>query len=505
MAKIGIAGFLHETNTFATDITTLAQFEQADAWPGLITGPQLFSDTQNMNLAISGFIDAMGPLQHTLVPLLWCSANPSGPVSQEAFDTIWAKLDALLDQSGPLDALFLDLHGAMVTQQYGDAEGVLLQRLRKKLGNAIAIVVALDFHANVSAAMVEHASGLLAYRSYPHVDMADTGRRAAQFLQRFLTSPPPACAFRQAPYIIPMPWQSTLAEPMASLMAETITETTSRTTATTTTTTKAQGSPKPDIWEAVITPGFPLADVADSGPAVTVYANTAQQANVEADRLYTLLMQAQDAFSGTLYCIDDAINYALVTHPHQTLILADTQDNPGGGAGGDTTDLLRALHDHNAQNACVGVVCDPDFATAACAAGTGQTITMALGGHCHIGAAGLHNTYTVMATGNGFFKGTGPFYKGCNMDLGPMARVRLGGIDIIVSSHKQQAADQAMFRHVGADPGQYRILVLKSSVHFRADFAALADEILVVEAPGVNTANLHKLRYKNLAAGKTVL
>jgi microcystin degradation protein MlrC len=487
MAKIGVAGFLHETNTFADDVTTLSRFEQADAWPGLITGQRLFDDTHDMNLAVSGFVNAMGAPEHTLVPLLWCSANPSGPVAQDAFDTIWARLDVLLDQSGPLDALFLDLHGAMVTERYGDAEGVLLQRLRRKLGNAIPIVAALDFHANVSAAMVEHASGLLAYRSYPHVDMADTGRRAAAFLRRLLASAPPARAFRQAPYIIPMPWQSTLAEPMAGLMDET------------------RNTSAPGVWEAVMTPGFPLADVADSGPAVTVYADTARQAEAEASRLHNLLMQARDAFSGTLYSIGEAMNYALVDHPRKTLILADTQDNPGGGAGGDTTDLLRALHDRNAQDACAGVVCDPDFAAAACHAGAGRTISMALGGRCGVGAPGLRGDYTVMATGNGRFKGTGPFYKGCNMDLGPMARVRLGGLDIIVSSHKQQAADQAMFRHVGAEPGQYRILVLKSSVHFRADFAPLADDILVVEAPGVNTADLHKLRYRNLAAGKIIL
>jgi microcystin degradation protein MlrC len=150
-------------------------------------------------------------------------------------------------------------------------------------------------------------------------------------------------------------------------------------------------------------------------------------------------------------------------------------------------------------------VCDPAFAAAAHEAGPGRVLDMALGGHSGIGGPGLQARYEVMQTGNGRFTGTGPFYLGCNMDLGPMARVRLGGLDIIVSSRKQQAADQAMFRHVGAEPASYRILALKSSVHFRADFAALADEILVVEAPGANIANLHTLRYRHLLPGTELL
>jgi len=487
MARIGIAGFLHETNTFASDITIFEHFAQADAWPGLITGAQLLSDTRDMNLAVSGFISAVDQTRHTLVPLLWCSANPSGPVEQAAFETIAAQIETRLDRHGPIDALFLDLHGAMVTQRHQDAEGVLLARLRARLGTRLPIVAALDFHANLSAAMVRHASGLLAYRTYPHVDMAQTGRRAAHFLQRLLAGRAPACAFRQVPYLIPMPWQTTLAEPMASIMAST------------------QSMDEPGIWDAVITPGFPLADVADSGPGILVYADTQAMADAAAQTLYDQMRQARARFSGTLHSIEQAMDRVLRRQPGETLILADTQDNPGGGGAGDTTDILHALHRHQARDVCAGIVCDPVFADAACAAGAGGTIDTALGGASGVGAPALPGRFQVVATGNGQFTGTGPFYLGCRMDLGPMALVRLEGLDIVVSSRKQQAADQAMFRHVGADPAAYRVLVLKSSVHFRADFAGLADDILVVGAPGVNTADLHALRYRRLRPGMAIL
>jgi microcystin degradation protein MlrC len=146
-------------------------------------------------------------------------------------------------------------------------------------------------------------------------------------------------------------------------------------------------------------------------------------------------------------------------------------------------------------------VCDAAFVAAATRAGVGARVDAPLGGGA-FGAPPLAGPFEVLALGSGRFVGTGPFYLGCQMDLGPMARVRCGdGLDIVVSSRKQQAADQAMFRHVGAEPAAYRILVLKSSVHFRADFAGLAHEILVVAAPGVNRAELRTLHYARLRPG----
>jgi microcystin degradation protein MlrC len=488
MARIGIAGFLHETNTFAPGLTAYEQFVEADAWPGLVTGARLLDETRGMNLAVSGFVAALARTAHEPVPLVWCSANPSGIVAQTAFDKVVGQIESLLDAAPPVDALFLDLHGAMVTEKHDDAEGVLLERLRARLGPDLPIVAALDFHANLSQRMVENTSGLIAYRTYPHVDMAETGARAARFLDHLLREPTPARAFRKLPYVIPMPWQSTLADPMDALMRLAI-----------------RTSEADHILEAQIVPGFPLADVADSGPGILVYADTRPAAEAAADALHAAMQSARDRFSGRLYSIQEAMSHVLDASPGQRFILADTQDNPGGGGAGDTTDLLRALHDQDVRNACAGVVCDPAFAAAAHEAGPGRVLDMALGGHSGIGGPGLQARYEVMQTGNGRFTGTGPFYLGCNMDLGPMARVRLGGLDIIVSSRKQQAADQAMFRHVGAEPASYRILALKSSVHFRADFAALADEILVVEAPGANIANLHTLRYRHLLPGTELL
>lgn len=479
MARIGIGGFLHETNTFSTQRTRLADFIAADAWPGLLSGDEMFEACAGVNLALSGFIDAS--VAHTRVPLVWCSANPSGPVTEDAFEAVALMLALAIRDAGPLDALFLDLHGAMVCEHLDDGEGELLKRLRAQVGPGVPIVAALDFHANISDAMVCHADVLVPYRTYPHVDMADTGRRAAQILERLLAGEKPSKAWRRLPFLIPMQWQSTLMAPAASLMARTI-----------------DACDAPGITLAAFAPGFPLADVPDSAPSVLVYAQAPEAAELLADDLASAVAQSADAFNGTLYSPVEAVATACRHAGAGVVILADTQDNPGGGANGDTTDLLHTLVAANAQAVLAGVVCDPVFAAAAHAAGVGATLRAGLGGASGIGAGPLVTEFDVIALGDGQFTGTGPFYRGCRMDLGPMARVRVHGVEIVVSSRKQQAADQAMFRHVGANPSDYRILALKSSVHFRADFTELADQILMVAAPGVNVADLRQLDYRHL-------
>ena len=486
MARIAVAGFLHETNTFAQCHTDLDAFLEADAWPGLLAGPALPGGVAGANLAVAGFIQAATAAGHQVLPLIWTSANPSGLVTRAAFERIWDILEQALRNAGAIDALFLDLHGAMAVEGIEDGEGELLGRLRVIVGAEMPLVAALDFHANVSPRMVALADGFTVYRSYPHVDMADSGARALALLQRFLAGESLHKAYRQLPFLIPMLWQSTLNEPMHSLMQMVADEE------------RASGAC------AALVPGFPLADVHDSGPSVLVYHADAAVADAVAQRLYDALLAQRAAFSGRLYSAAEAVAQALAHPDARPLILADTQDNPGGGGSGDTTDILHELVRRQASDACVGLLCDPAAAKAAHAAGIGATITLALGGQSGIGSPPLLGGYRVEALGSGEFIGTGPFYRGCRMALGPMARLSLNGIQILVSSHKQQAADQAMFRHLGLEPSTQRILVLKSSVHFRADFGPIARDILIVAASGENVADLRTLQYRRLRPGVAI-
>lgn len=487
MARIAVAGFQHETNTFAPLKATLADFEQADAWPGLTLGEAVFDAVKGINLPAAGFIDEARSLGHTCVPLLWCSAQPSAHVTRDAFETLSGKLLERLAAALPVDAVYLDLHGAMVAEHIEDADGELLARVRRVVGPTIPVVASLDFHANVSARMVALAEGLVSYRSYPHVDMAITGSRTAALLHDLLKAPAPARIYTPLPFLIPLTSQCTLIEPMRSLME------------------LAWTLEREPIVSLFLAPGFPAADVPECGPAIFGYARDANALNQAAATLETAVRAQERQFAPDLISIPAAVRLAheFPVSRGRPLILADTQDNPGAGGNADTTSLIRALIEAHVKGVVVGVIWDEQSAARAHAAGRGATIDLSLGGHSGFpGEKPIEGRFGVERLGDGRFIGTGPFYHGARFALGPMALLSIGPMRIVISSRKQQAADGAMFRHVGVEPASARVLVLKSSVHFRADFGSMASQVVVVEAPGPNLADPARLPFTRLPEAK---
>jgi microcystin degradation protein MlrC len=473
--KIAVGGFQHETNSFAAVKAGFAQFELADGWPGLSRGPALLPALAGINLPAAGFIDAAVAAGHAIVPLLWCSASPSAPVTDDAFERITAMLVDDLRAAGPVDAIYLDLHGAMVTESVPDGEGEILARIRAVAGPDIPVVVSLDLHANVTQRMVDLADVLVPYRTYPHVDMAETGARAAALLDRLLSGWRPAKAFRQAEFLISLVAQCTLTAPARDLYAL-----------------LADLERRHDV-SLGLSMGFPAADFADCGPSLVGYGADAGVLAAAMDELMAAITAAEPDFVPVLLSPDAAVAEAkrLATGAQRPVVLADTQDNPGGGAESDGVVLLDALIRGGAEGAVLGVLADAETAAAAHAAGQGAVLARGIGaGSAYGGQQPLQGDWTVEALGDGRFTGTGPFYGGNRMQLGPMALLRhSGGVRVVVSSRKQQAADQAMFRHLGVEPAAQQILALKSSVHFRADFEPIAAAVLVVEAPGPNLAD----------------
>lgn len=482
MARIALVGFLHETNTFSPQLTEYRDFAEADAWPGLVVGQDVLDSVAGVNLASAGFVERARGNGHQVVPVLWASASPSGRVTRAAFERVWEMIAARLRCAGTLDAVFLDLHGAMVTEHLDDGEGELLARVRVLVGPAVPLVATLDFHANISRRMVDLLDAATVYRTYPHVDMADAGGRAAVLLQRLLDGERLHKAFQQLDFLIPMLAQCTLAEPFAGLMRA------------------LAGENEASGVSAEIAAGFPLADTGDCGPSVIAFGPDAPATAAVVERLRQRIGDQREHFSTRLYSPAEAVAVARSYRGDGPCILADVQDNPGGGGGGDTTDIVHELL-RSGTAASVGLLCDPAAAASAHAAGVGARVALSLGGASGIGAPPVTGMFTVRALGSGEFTGTGPFYLGCRMALGPMARLAIGQVEVLVSSRKQQAADQAMFRHLGVEPSRQRVLVLKSAVHFRADFAAIAGQVLCVEAPGCNVADIGKLNYRNLRAG----
>jgi microcystin degradation protein MlrC len=487
MTRIAVGGFLHETNTFAPTKATYDDFVHGGGWPAMAQGADLLRVMRGINVGLAGFVEQAEANGWEMVPTISCGASPCAHVTKDAFERVVRVMIDGIKTAGPLDAVYLDLHGAMVTEHLDDGDGEILARVRKVIGKELPLVVSLDLHANVTPEMVEHADALIAYRTYPHVDMADTGRAAARHLALLLgTKQRFAKAFRQLPFLIPISWQCTNDQPTKGIYQ------------------KLAALQSEAIPTLSFTPGFPAADFRDCGPSVFAYGKTQADANNAADKLAALIEGHENDFDGRIYTPDEGIRHAmeLAKTASGPIVIADTQDNPGAGGDSDTTGMLRALVRNNATRAATGVIYDPASARAAHAAGVGATVTLALGGKSGIpGDAPYKESFIVEKLSDGKFVASGPYYGGRDMDMGPSAALRIGGVRVVVSSHKAQLADQSMYRYVGIEPTQQSILVNKSSVHFRADFEPIAETLLICAAPGAMPADTSTLPWTRLRPG----
>jgi microcystin degradation protein MlrC len=487
MTRIAVGGFLHETNTFAPTKATYDDFVHGGGWPAMAQGDDVLKTMRNINVGLAGFVEQAETQGWDMVPTISCGASPSAHVTRDAYERIVKVMVEGIKAAGPLDAVYLDLHGAMVTEHFDDGEGEILARVRKVIGKGVPLVASLDLHANVTPQMVEHADALIAYRTYPHVDMADTGRAAARHLALLLrTKQRLAKAFRQLPFLIPISWQCTNDQPTKGIYRKLAT---------------LQSEAVPTLSFA---PGFPAADFPDCGPSVFAYGRTQADADAAADELAKLIVGHESDFDGRIYTPDEGVRYAmeLATRARKPIIIADTQDNPGAGGDSDTTGMLRALVRNNARRAAIGVIYDPHSAKAAHAAGVGATVNLALGGKSGIpGDAPYKETFIVDKLSDGQFVAPGPYFGGRDMDMGPSAALRIGDVRVVVSSHKAQLADQSMYRYVGIEPTEQAILVNKSSVHFRADFEPIAEKLIICAAPGAMPADTAALPWTRLRPG----
>jgi microcystin degradation protein MlrC len=486
--RIAIGGFLHESHSFAPNPTTYRDFLEPGGFPPLCHGAALIDSLRHASVPTAGAIPVIESEGATIVPLAWGFANPAGPVQDEAFERIAALNCALLSTAlddGPLDGVYLDLHGAAMVDSFPDAEGELLRRVRAIIGETLPLTISLDPHANLTDAMVRLADVVVPFRTYPHVDMKEAGARAARLLfDRIRRGAPWERAFRRLDFWIPLGAQCTLVPPMSLVMSE-----------------REVVAERPGIVELAFCFGFPYADFCGCGPALAVYADTQQVADETADQFLTAVTAREPEFTQELLPSAAAVTEAKrrIATTSGPIIIADTQDNPGGGGHGDTTELLAELVRQNAAGALVCLINDRDSAAACHAAGEGATVSLSLGGKSD--RLPYQCVARVERLTNGQFTLTGPMGAGNPGNLGPTALIDVDGVKVIVVTRKMQALDQAIIRHVGIEPSTCPILVLKSSVHFRADFGPIAGHVIVAVAPGPVVADPATLNFRRAPAG----
>jgi microcystin degradation protein MlrC len=486
--RIAIAGLQHETNTFAPFGASYSDFVRADGWPEMTTGDAILDVFSPLAIPIGGFIRAARDI-YDFLPLVWASAEPCGFVTDDAFDRVSKMICDGIAQAGGLEAVYLDLHGAMVVESHEDGEGELLRRIRAVTGPDMPIVVSLDLHANVTTAMVELSDAIALYRTYPHIDMMETGQRTYALLrQRIQHGKPFFKAFRKAPFLVPLAAQCTDLEPCRGLYAG------------------LPDAPVGGVLNVDLAMGFPPADIAECGPAIVAYGTEEAAVTAAADKHFGRLLAAEPVFEVPMLSPAEAVGYAaLHGRKGKPIVLADVQDNPGAGGTSDTVGLLRAMVDAGLRDSALGLLWDPETARAAHDAGVGAEIDLVIGGRFGYDPEPFAATVRVEALSNGTFMCHGAILGGVTVSLGLMARLRIldekSDVQVAVCSVRYQCLDQGLLRAVGIEPSEQAVIAVKSTIHFRADFEPIAKEIIMVEAPGANFCRNDQVTYKNLRPG----
>jgi microcystin degradation protein MlrC len=463
---------MHETNTFSRVKTDMALIRRRD----FHLENEILSAFRGTRSALGATFDAADQFGWSLIHPVSANPNPSGIVADDAFETIAEMILGTCEQKGPIDGVLLHLHGAMVSASHEDAEGELLSRLRGKLGPLVPIVATLDLHANVTRRMADCANALIAFRTYPHIDMHERAWQAATLLDRAMRNGiPPRTVIARRPMLHGLDWGRTQEGPMVELIrrGEAL---------------EASGA----ALAVSICAGFALANIHDVGPSVTVTVDTGDDGDVQraqaiAEEFMDHAWATRDFTTVHMLSVAEAVARARQGRPgDKPLVIADFTDNPGGGGYGDATALLKGLVGGGIERVAFHAICDPDAVEAGVRAGVGARTRLAIGGKTDpmMGGGPLALDGEVVCLTNGKFVAYGPMGGGVERNYGPSMVFRVGGaggIDIIVITNNGQATDLAQLTSLGVDPTRYTTVAVKSMQHFRAAFEPIARDIVLVD------------------------
>lgn len=478
MYCIAIGEISHETNTFCPP-TTLEMFRDR-LWH---RGEEILQHHRATRTYLGGMIEAAERLGVTLRPTFAASTEPWGTITREAYTTMVDELVTGLRRAMPLDAVCLALHGAGVAEGITDLEGGVLEAVRETVGPSMPIAATLDLHGNITPRMVELATGLFGVHEYPHVDAHERGQEVMAFLLRVLRGEiRPAIAIEVLPLLIPA--SPSRLEPARSINAYC-----------------HRWEQEPGMIDCAFFHGFSYTDIPEAGTAIVAVADGDQAlarraARAVAREVWARREAFQVRYPGAAEAVAEANRLAASGTP---VVINETSDNPGGGAPGDGTHLLRAMLEAGLTDSAFGTIYDPQVAEAGHRAGVGATIRIRLGGrHDRIHGDPLDLEVYVKSLTDGRFLLTTPMGRGRPVDLGKTARLTCGGVDIVVASQRTQVLDPEPFLLHGIDVTRCRIVGLKSSAHFRAGFEGVAKHIVTADPPGISTSNLANFPYQRL-------
>ncbi len=474
--KIVVAMMMHETNTFSPLPTTIESFRP-------LAGDAAIQEFRDTNTQLGGFLHVAQESGAEVAVPLGASAHPSGYVEKAAYEDM---CDAIVGAiRNGCDAAFLALHGAMVAEHLDDGEGELLRRIRA-VAPRLPIAVALDFHSHMTAWMVEHATVITGYRTYPHVDMGETGERAGRTLVRALDGEvQPVMVWGFRPMMTSTLVHTPSRQPMKDIVDMAIAA-------------EASGA----VLNASVFGGFPHADVPHlSCSAVIVCDRRTDAGKTLLDRLLDTAWERREAFLYKGAPLAGQIAHAR-TLGEGPIVLVDHGDNTASGGTQDVMSVIEEAMRQGLDDVVAGPICDPVSVGRIIEAGTAASVTLPLGGkvdmpQIHLAGKPLTVTGKVTRITEGEFVVTGPMATGTRVRMGRTAVLDTGPMQIVVSERRSEPFDLGVFTHCGIDPRRKKYVLIKSRQHFRAGFEPIARHIVLCDGDGCTSSDLRLFTYRN--------
>ena len=471
----------HETNSFSLQETN----EKAFINRYVLVGADAITERGDENTELAGFLDTGRAHGWQVHHVLSAEAGPSGKVTRSTFDWLCDPVIAAI-KGKTFDGLLLGLHGAMDLDFCDDGEGELLRRIRSVVGENMPIAITLDSHANVSEQMCALADIVVSFKTYPHIDMRDTGRHAGEILQRTMAGEIKPRTIRVSrPMLEEVNGGRTDIGPMIERIAA-----------------ARSYEETADVFAVSINAGFASADVATVGPTVLVtgqgdFAAHSAFAETIADDIWNKRFEVLNDYLSVEKAAAIASTYELNEGP---LVIADYADNPGAGGYGDSTALLSALLEVGVTNVCFGPMVDGEVVQELNSVVVGERVQITLGGKTNplFGGGPLTVEGELVSISDGEFIGDGPMIHGLKGSFGPTAVLRVSGIEILVVTIARQILDLQQFKAFGIDPQSKRVVALKSMQHFRAAFEPIAGQVIVCDSGALCTPRYDRLPYRNI-------
>ncbi len=506
--RIATLGISHETNTFSRVLAEYDKFEEVE----LLRGHEILERHADSNYTIAGYVEASRQLGFELVPLMFARTGPIGTITKDAYDRLSGEMLGMLRDQGPWGAVLIANHGAAVSEEFPDMDAEFARAIREIVGHDIPVGITLDMHSNISHELIDNTTACVVWRTNPHLDTRLRGRKTADLIYRAaLGEIDPKQWIATPPMLVNIVRQFTGEEPMKGLVDDAL-----------------AANERPGILDTSVAEGYPYADVEEMGMSFIAIADgdmsLARDAaywmagrawgqrvelNVPVPGIVEALTMAEERYVGpkpegvTNFVPADgsalAAPVADSDHSHLgPIVLMDVGDNIGGGSSADSTFILAQAKQMGVKGLLQSLY-DPEAIAACLAAGIGTEVTLELGGKTdEMHGEPVRVTGTVRAISDGDFEETRPIHGGYRyFSAGTCVRLdTTDGHTLLLTERRSGNTSREQMYHIGIWPEKYQVVVAKGVVSPRPAYQPIAAEVILVNTPGVTTADLDTFTYE---------